>query len=549
MSESTVTISLNTLLCNRESQSGGSNPYLWPAMIFIDKTTAKVGEIGIAESNDHNVLQHGMKAGDSLTIETTVGQITRFFEDPLTNFAIILTVGMFHADSTPDDSVKAGYRAFQSALQDGVTSHLGALISPDPSVVDQATKEISDAVTAAVTSAISDSLSLFQKAEVATGILTLDSTIGSASTSFSNLVDTDFALTFGDPLGGRLLYYKDTTQNGTGDVDTPQVIGQGGWQQFQFLFASDNGVIYAVSPEGQLLRYVDASQTGGGDVSSPQVVGQGGWQQFLFLFSGGGNIIYAVNPEGQLLRYVDASQTGGGDVSSPQVVGQGGWQQFKFLFGGGNNVIYAVNQEGQLLRYVDASQTGGGDVSSPQVVGQGGWLQFLFLFTGWNDIIYAVDQQGQLLFYRDASQTGGGDVSSPGTIGLGGWQQFGFLFGGGNGVIYAAEKALNPDNNYEISGTLTTAPVPCLDQRNAVNQATQTLNGAKEIVRQLQEQFQQATATEKPEIRLEITEAQQEEAAAQSALDAANSALQACLANSERPIPTRPIQTGPIRRV
>src|SRR5664279_4410967 len=120
MSESTVTISLNTLLCNRESQSGGSNPYLWPAVVFIDKTTLTVGEIGIDESNAHNVLQRGMKAGDSLTIESTVGQITRYFVDPLTNYVIILTVGMFHDNETPGDSVIAGYRAFQSALQTGV---------------------------------------------------------------------------------------------------------------------------------------------------------------------------------------------------------------------------------------------------------------------------------------------------------------------------------------------------------------------------------------------------------------------------------------------
>ena len=72
-SESTVTISLNTLLCNRESQSGGSNPYLWPAVVWIDKTTFNVGEIGIADSNAHNVLKRGMTAGDSLTIESTVG--------------------------------------------------------------------------------------------------------------------------------------------------------------------------------------------------------------------------------------------------------------------------------------------------------------------------------------------------------------------------------------------------------------------------------------------------------------------------------------------
>ncbi len=541
-SESTVTISLNTLQCNRESQSGGSNPYLWPAVVTIDKTTLLVGEIGIPDSNAHNVLKRGMKPGDSLTIESTVGVITRFLDGPLTNFVIILTVAMFHDNETPDNAVRAGYDAFQSTLRDGVNSHLVALNSPDPSVVDLARQQIADAVTGAITTAISDSLSTIQKGEVALGILTLDSTIGSASTSFSNLADTNFTLTIGDPMGGRLLYYVDASQTGGGDVSSPQVIGQGGWQQFKFLFSGGDNVIYAVDQQGQLLRYVDASQTGGGDVSSPQVIGQGGWLQFKFLFSGGNNVIYAVNQQGQLLRYVDASQTGGGDVSSPQVIGQGGWLQFKFLFSGDNNVIYAVNQQGQLLRYVDASQTGGGDVSSPQVIGQGGWLPFLFLLSGGNNVIYAVDQQGELLRYVDASQTGGGDVSSPQVIGQGGWQQFGFLFGGGNNVIYAAEKALSPAHNYEIAGSLTIAAVLCADERTAVNQATQALNAAKSIVQELQLEFQQATGSEKQELRLEIIAAQKDVAAAQTALDTAKQALQACLTASRKPIPTRPVR-------
>lgn len=54
--------------------------------------------------------------------------------------------------------------------------------------------------------------------------------------------------------------------------------------------------VHIVDPTvpGVLLRYVDASQTGGGDVSSPQVIGQGGWLQFKFLFAGENQVIYAV---------------------------------------------------------------------------------------------------------------------------------------------------------------------------------------------------------------------------------------------------------------
>jgi hypothetical protein len=43
-----------------------------------------------------------------------------------------------------------------------------------------------------------------------------------------------------------MLLYRDFNQDGTGDVNTPKVIGLGGWQQFKHLFSGGNGTIYAV---------------------------------------------------------------------------------------------------------------------------------------------------------------------------------------------------------------------------------------------------------------------------------------------------------------
>jgi hypothetical protein len=42
---------------------------------------------------------------------------------------------------------------------------------------------------------------------------------------------------------GQLLFYRDQTRNGTGDVNTPAVIGLGGWQQFIHLFSGGYGII------------------------------------------------------------------------------------------------------------------------------------------------------------------------------------------------------------------------------------------------------------------------------------------------------------------
>lgn len=524
-----ITVSLQSLVCNRELLPFGSSPYVWPAIVFVNKQTAQVSLVSIPETSAHKILKSGMRAGDVAAIDANTGTLARFVQEPLEQMVLILTVALFEDNDTPEDAVRAGFRAFNTTLQASIASHLLALASSDPGDVEQARREIAKEVEDAVYSATKGALSTADAIKFGLHLLTPDSAIGSDSTSIENLVSQPISVTIGDSMGGRLLRYVDASQAGGGDVSAPQVIGRGGWQQFLHLFPGDGNVIYAVDQAGRLLRYVDASQTGGGDVSSPQIIGQGGWQSFKFLFSATGNVIYAVDQAGRLLRYVDASQSGGGDVSSPQVVGQGGWLDFVFLFSGDGNVIYAVDGQGRLLRYVDASQTGGGDVSAPQVIGQGGWRDFLQLFRGDGNLIYAVDQQGKLLRYVDGSQTGGGDVSAPQVIGQGGWQQFGFLFKGSGNVIYAAERALSPAHNYEITGNLDVRIERCFDQKLVVNQATVTLNSAKDQLRNLRTQYAQASPPEREGILLDINEMEEQIAALEAQLADANAAYQSCL--------------------
>jgi hypothetical protein len=528
-----ITITLDKLSCQSEEQQSGSNPYIWPAMVFVDKSTGQVGVVSIPESSAHKILKSGMRPGDIIEIDPHVGTLRRFFDDSTGEIVLILSVALFEDNDTPEDAVTAGFRAFNTTLRSAIASRLLALASPEPDDVEAAREAIAVEVEEAVSAATRGALSTAEKIKVGLGLLTPDTSMGSGSASFEDIAPRSFLLVIGEPLGGRLLRYVDASQSGGGDVSAPQVIGRGGWQQFLHLFPGDGNLIYAVDTGGRLLRYVDASQTGGGDVSSPQVVGQGGWQQFRFLFAGAGNVIYAVDQAGHLLRYVDASQTGGGDVSSPQVIGRGGWQQFKFVFPGDGNVIYAVDQNGRLLRYVDDSQTGGGDVSSPQVIGRGGWQQFLHLFRGNGNVIYAVDQNGRLLRYVDASQTGGGDVSNPQVIGQGGWQQFGFLFSGPGHVIYAAERALVSKHRYEIAGRLDVRVQRCFDQMVVRNQAKVALDNAEAHLRGLRTRFGQAgSRAEREAIRLEIAEAQEQVAALQAQLAAAEAAFQACLAST-----------------
>ncbi|MBV9275103.1 MAG: serine hydrolase [Verrucomicrobia bacterium] len=169
---------------------------------------------------------------------------------------------------------------------------------------------------------------------------------------------------------GQLLSYGDS---GTpGNVSDPVIVGSGGWEVFQFLFAGRNlagqdriyGVLSSAVTlngvqyqKGQLLSYGDTGTPG--NVSDPVIVGFGGWEVFQFLFAGrnlaGQDRIYGVlssavtlngvqYQKGQLLSYGDTGTPG--NVSDPVIVGFGGWTDFQFLFAGKNSAgqdrIYGV---------------------------------------------------------------------------------------------------------------------------------------------------------------------------------------------------------------
>ena len=434
-----ATINLQDLQCLRQDRgSDGSDPYIWPALVSID-SSLRVNVL-TPYNESRVIIQSGMTNGQTAAIPAIVGAQTTRLEGDLTANHLILVVALWERRDTPDNVVSAGYSAFSDSLGTGIRANLLGLGSSDPATQQAAIDAVKTTVKNGVTDAISNSLTWYQKAEIAAGIMHLDDLIDNSSTAFSSLIPQTFAVSFGGSIGGRLLFYRDNTQNGTGDVDTPGVIGQGGWEEF------------------------------------------------------------------------------------------------KFLFSGGNGIIYAVNQQGQLLFYRDNTQNGTGDVDTPSVIGLGGWADFKFLFSGGNGIIYAVNQQGQLLFYRDNTQNGTGDVDTPSVIGLGGWTDFQFLFSGGNGIIYASEPALTPANSYVVDANLQLATVVCEAESLAVNQDQVAVNGLKAQLQELQKEFAQAPASEKPAILADIREFEKDELApAESKLAADTKALEACRARSGVP--------------
>jgi hypothetical protein len=229
---------------------------------------------------------------------------------------------------------------------------------------------------------------------------------------------------------GDLLFYRDRTRDGTGDLHSPSVIGPGGWNGFKHLFSGGDGILNAITHEGNLLFYRDHTRDGTGEVHPPSVIGPGGWSQFKSVFSGGEGILYAITHGGKLLFYRDHTRDGTGEVQPPSVIGPSGWNQFKSVFSGGEGILYAITHDGNLLFYRDHPRDGTGEVHSPSVIGCGGWNELKSVFADGSGAIYAITFDGRMVFYRDWERDGTGDVGRGQTIGRWGWEELLYVFSG-----------------------------------------------------------------------------------------------------------------------
>lgn len=264
-----------------------------------------------------------------------------------------------------------------------------------------------------------------------------------------------------EPQAGALEWYQHLGRSaGTPrwvDGSSPRTVGGSGWQNFRFLFAGEEGVIYGVRDDGKLEWYrLDRAPDGtlrwanGGNAV---VVGNSGWDRFKFLFWGGDGVIYGVRESGELQWHKHLGWRSGTtewvDGSTSKTVGSSGWQNFKFLFSGGDGVIYGARASGELQWHKHLGWRTGApewvDGSTSRTVGATGWQNFLFLFSGGDGVIYGVRSSGELQWHRHVGWRSGNrewvDGSTSRVVAATGWDRFKFLFAGDDGALFGVRSS------------------------------------------------------------------------------------------------------------
>jgi hypothetical protein len=186
-------------LKNTESRT---EPYIWPVVIRVDDNTLaspdRVAVTAPVVGDARVVIKNSMRVGETADIPSSVGILRTRFEDNLTTRRLILVVALLEEDESPGSAVRAGFQAFMSELRAAIVENLFDLSGAEGEDLQQLINQITDRVRRRVKSAIENSLSTFEKAEILAGTLNLDDAIASAFTSFGKpvLVPAPITLTF-----------------------------------------------------------------------------------------------------------------------------------------------------------------------------------------------------------------------------------------------------------------------------------------------------------------------------------------------------------------
>lgn len=194
-------IVLSRLRCIRESDaSGGSEPYIWPALLWIDDNTlatpSLVGVTAPALGNARVVIKSGMRAGETADIPPSVGVLRVRLEDGLTIRRLIFAIALWEWDETPQAAMRAGFQAFSRELRAAIADNLFALNAASEEERQLIVQTINSRVGGQVRSAIENGLTGWQKARIAIGTLNLDDPIDSAFNYFPDLNSTPITLQF-----------------------------------------------------------------------------------------------------------------------------------------------------------------------------------------------------------------------------------------------------------------------------------------------------------------------------------------------------------------
>ncbi len=157
-----TTLSLTRLHCNRESDFGGAEPYLWTVFFYFDLSTIS-GSTGLMfthtphqTSTTRGMFPNGIEFGDDIMVPASMGQFDVTLDGGNLGLSLIGCLFILIDERNTDaDAIKAGHVAFGESAHEALNELAASKVladdkTPTPQEVKTMAARIEDAVTAAI---------------------------------------------------------------------------------------------------------------------------------------------------------------------------------------------------------------------------------------------------------------------------------------------------------------------------------------------------------------------------------------------------------------
>jgi len=194
-------IRFESLRCIHESdRSGGSEPYIWPALVWVDPQTLalpeRIGFTAAVLGNAREVIKSGMRPGNVAPIPAGVGTLRVRLEDGgrRTFRRLLPIVALWENDDTPTKAMKAGFVAYVQALRSEMSALFIEVLRPGGPTIESLLPAALARVLKAASRAIGDGLSGSERFQLAIGTLNLDDFIAVTAHTWNAEADENFTL-------------------------------------------------------------------------------------------------------------------------------------------------------------------------------------------------------------------------------------------------------------------------------------------------------------------------------------------------------------------
>ncbi len=163
-------ITLQTIRCIKQSESSGSEPYIWPFLATMATVPGTFDTFPTAAilADSRKIIGTSMKAGSSAPLIFPGNEVGHSFLDGQTDCTALLIVGLMEADDNRLVSMQAGYQAYLDELRVQLGHKMLPLKNASPAEREATIEEIKEAVKKKVYDAVRGTLSIWEAAALKT---------------------------------------------------------------------------------------------------------------------------------------------------------------------------------------------------------------------------------------------------------------------------------------------------------------------------------------------------------------------------------------------